>query len=182
MLEAAATTDVCRRLLPGVIVVSCRPQVRVYLRCHIPVTCCLAASETPDGDRSWHVEGAGAGALVVQSPLFVLQLGAPALITACLADAQRCGPPATQNLCDAFIEPHRELRLRLNPIAERLRSQPGPCALKVTWFCNLILPQSCPSFSSSPILRSAQNRPPHPSACKGGRGIMPALQLPLSLR
>jgi hypothetical protein len=65
-------------------------QVRVYLRCYSPVTCCLAASDTPDGDRSWRAEGAGAGALAVQSPLFVLQPGAPTVLTAYLAEAPAC--------------------------------------------------------------------------------------------
>jgi hypothetical protein len=64
-----------------------RPQVRAYLRCYSPVTCCLAASETPDGERSWNMEGAGAGALFIQSPLFVLQPGSPTVLTAYLADA-----------------------------------------------------------------------------------------------
>ena len=114
MLEAAATTDVRHRLLPGVIVVSCRPQVRVYLRCYSPVTCCLAASETPDGDRSWHVEGAGAGALVVQSPLFVLQPGAPAVITAYLADAPCSGEGSTPVAWVLRVWSRSEVQVREN--------------------------------------------------------------------
>ena len=66
------------------------PQVRIYLRCYSPVSCCLAASDSPDSDRNWHVEAAGPGALVAQSPLFTLQPGAPVVVTAYLNAA----PPA----------------------------------------------------------------------------------------
>lgn len=62
----------------------------MYLRCYSPVTCCLAASDTPDGERFWNVEGAAGGALFVQSPLFLLQSGAPTVLTAYLADAPSC--------------------------------------------------------------------------------------------
>ena len=98
----------CRRLTRHV------AQVRVYLRCYSPVTCCLAASDTPDGDRSWLAESAGAGALVVQSPLFVLQPGAPTVLTACLAHAPPSGDGAAPVAWVLRIWSRAEVQVREN--------------------------------------------------------------------
>ena len=95
-------------------VASCVRQVRVYLRCYSPVTCCLAASDTPDGDRSWDVKGAGAGALLAQSPLFVLQPGAPMVLTAYLADAPAAGEAAAPVSWVLRIWSRTELQVREN--------------------------------------------------------------------